>query len=394
MKKKILFVMNNLNCGGAEKALVSLLQVMDYSKYDVDVLLLKKEGLFLDKLPTEVNLLPSPKEMLYFDSPLKDALISSLLRFRWDIAFSRIALVYVFKTEKNRNVREQKMWKFLSLCLKKVDKKYDVAIGYLQKTPTYFCADKVQATKKFSYFLNDYDKLQMDVTIDAAYFKNFKNIVADSEECKNVLIKNFPQFEDKFTVQKNIVSPKMINKLANEKIDDFPEGFKLISVGRLSYQKGYDLAIHACKIIADKGLNFKWYILGNGEERDSLFSLINDLQLNDYFVFLGIRENHYPYVKQADVFVHTSRFEGFGIVIAEAKILNKPIVLTDFNVAKSHIKSEYNGLVCEMNPESIANSLERLILDKEMRDTFSLNLSKENFGTESEIEVFYKMIEN
>lgn len=393
-KKELLFIMNNLGCGGAEKALVSLLQTLDYSQYNVDLYLFKKEGLFLNQVPQEVTILEQPENYKYFDRSFIKTIIENLKSGNLKNIWYRILADFVFFSKNSKAVKEQKVWKYLKEVLLPLEKKYDVALGFLEKTPNYFCVDKVNAKMKIGYIMNDYEQLKMDPAIDVPYFSKFDFIISDSEESKKVLVKIFPQFETKFKVIKNIIASSIIKKLANETITDFSEGFKVLSVGRFVPQKGYDLAIKACKILADKGLHFKWYILGDGEDKELIIAMIKKNKLEDYFVFLGIRENHYPYLKNADIFVHTARFEGFGMVINEAKILNKPILLTNFNVAKSHIQSNYNGLICEMNPKAIADNLEKLIVDIKLREEFSTNLSKENFGTENEINAFYKIIEN
>ncbi|RTY92302.1 glycosyltransferase [Flavobacterium sp. GT3R68] len=393
-KKELLFIINNLNCGGAEKSVISLLQTIDYSKFNIDLYLFKHEGLFLKQIPAEVTLLPEPEQYHYFDMSIKKAVIENLKAGKLKLVWYRILAGLIYSTEKIPALREQKAWKYLKKVLPKLNKKYDVAIGFLEKMPNYFCVDNVIAKRKIGYVMNDYEKLMMDKTIDNYYFSKLNFIVSDSNESRAILIRNFPHFEDKFKVLKNIISPSIIDKLCQYHVSDFPEGFKLLSVGRLTHQKGYDLAIRACKILADKGYQFKWYILGKGEDQEELKALIDENQLNDFFVFLGIKENHYPYLQQADIFVHTARFEGFGIVISEAKILKKPIVLSDFNVARNHIKHNYNGLIADLDPESIAHNIEILMNNAELRTEFSENLAKEDFGTESEINNFYKIIDN
>ena len=240
--------------------------------------------------------------------------------------------------------------------------------------------------------MNDYDKLQMVKEVDNHYFKNLDFIVSDSEESKVVLIKNFPQFTNKFKVIKTIISPKLIHKLSEEPISKFSDYINLISIGRLTHQKGYDLAIEALKILKDQGYNFTWYIMGDGEDKIELENNINNLGLSNNVVFLGIKENHYPYLNQADIFLHTARFEGFGIVISEAKILGKPMVLTDFNVARSHIKHLETGLITEFTPKDIASKIEMLLVDKKLRDDLSNNISKIAKGTEDEIIKFYNLL--
>ncbi|MBC7523431.1 MAG: glycosyltransferase [Flavobacterium sp.] len=391
-KQEILFVVNNLNCGGAEKALISLLQTFDYSRYNVDLLLFKQEGLFLNQIPEQVTLLSEPDRYKYFDMPIKKAIVENLKKFNFNTIINRIGAAFVFKNETINAVVEQKMWKYLRNSMSKLPKKYDVAIGFLEKTPNYFVVDKVDAKIKIGFIMNDYNKLQMDKTIDARYFSKLDFIAQDSQESNTILVQNFPEFKDKFKIIKSIIASKTIRKLADEVVHDIPTGFNIVSVGRLSYQKGYDLALDALKIIHSKGILFHWIILGVGEEENNLKAKVIEYGLHDKIKFVGIKENHYPYLKKADIFLHTARFEGFGIVIQEAKILTKPIVLTDFNVAKSHIEHGKNGLIASMNPESIAENLEMLISDLNLRNQFSAELNKYDFGTENEIENFYNLL--
>ena len=376
MKKKILFVINNLNCGGAEKALISLLEIMDYSKFDVDLLLFKREGIFISKIPKQVNLLPEPENYKYFDMSIKTAVIELIKKGRIDIALARILSLYTFKTEKKKSV-------------------YDVAIGYLEKKPIYFCVDKVSAKKKIGWIHNDYEKLEMDKKIDDKYFNKLDYVFTVSEECLNVLKKIFPQYKEKFKIMHNIVSDKAIKKLSLEKVTDVQfnkEDINIVSVGRLNYQKGFEMAIEACSILKGKGYKIKWNIVGDGEERSNLERLINKFNVKDEFKLLGIRENPYPYVAKSDIYVQPSRFEGKAIAIDEAKILNKPIVLTNFSTAKDQIENKINGLICDMNSYSLASEIESLIIESELKNNIVKNLMEEKLGNEDEIMKLYDVI--
>jgi len=386
--------MNNLHCGGAEKALISMFEIMDYSLYEVDLYLFKHEGLFMSQIPAEVTLLPEPKEYRYFDMSFKTAVLENLKKARLDIIFNRIAVGIIYKTEKSEQKREQKAWPYLASSLPRVRKKYDVSIGFMEKTPNYFCVDKTNADKKIGYIHNDYDRLGMDAKIDFPYFKKLDKIITVSEECEVVLKARFPEMQEKFTVVANIISSALTRKMAAEKVERLDGEIKFVTVGRLVYQKGYDIAIETAAILKARGIaNFKWYILGLGELEESLKNLIAEKGVEEHFVFLGIRENPYPYVKQADIYVQSSRFEGFGIAITEAKILSRPIVLTNFNVAEFQVMHGQNGLISEMDAKSLADQLEILIRDESLRTKFSRNLSQADYGTESEIDKIYKLIE-
>ena len=385
--------MGNLRCGGAEKSLISLLQTIDYNLYNVDLQLFSVEGLFLKQINSKVVILPEIEEYHYFDMSLSTALFQAFKKGRWYIIFNRIIAGYIFKTEKNLSRCEQRVWKYISKCVKKSSKKYDAVFGFLEKSPVYYAVEKVDAVKKIGFIHNDYEKLEMDKNIDLNYFEKLDYIVTDSKECKEVLVHNFPSCNEKIKVIFNIVSPVLIRKLAIEPIrDNFPNGLKIVSIGRLENQKGYDFAIDALKIVKEKGVNFHWIILGEGVEKQKLVQQIAKNNLVENISFVGIKENHYPYVKMADVFMQTSRFEGKSIAIDEAKIVGKPILVTNFSTVNDQITHRETGYITEMNPDSIAEGVIELLQKENLRNQLSENLSKLTLGTESEIEKIYELL--
>jgi glycosyltransferase involved in cell wall biosynthesis len=391
MKKKILFIMNNLHCGGAEKALISLLENIDYSLFHVDLFLFKHEGIFLGKLPKQVNLIKEPMEYKYFDMPLKKAVIGCIKQGRIDIALFRVFAGYIFKNEQNRARCEQRAWKFISKSLQSINKQFDVAIGYLENNPVYFCVDKVNAHKKIGFIHNDYDRLGMDPDLDIKYFNKLDSIVTVSEGCVEILKKRFPLYNDKIELMFNIVSPNVIKKMSIEEIDLQRSGIKITSVGRLHYQKGFEMAVEACEMLVRNGYRVTWYVVGEGEERNKLEQLIRDKNLEKVFILVGLKENPYPYIRQCDIYVQTSLYEGRCLTITEAKILNKPIVSTNFKVIYDQIDNEINGIVVNQDSTSIYEGIKKLIDDEGLRNQLKRNLLKENLGTESEINKLYKL---
>ncbi|OBZ12321.1 glycosyltransferase [Bacillus sp. FJAT-26390] len=392
MKKKLLFVMNNLNCGGAEKSLISLLQTIDYSKHEVDLFLFKHEGMFLKKLPHEVNVLAAPALYPYFDMSIKDAVIDCFKHRRFRLAAARIGAGYVYRTEKNIAKSEQKAWRYLSQSLAGLNKEYDAAIGYLEKTPIYYVIEKVKARNKIGFIHNDYDKLGMDPKIDAVYFKKLNYIVTVSEECVSLLKERFPEFEHKIELMHNIVSPAAIIDMSIDEPYLQKNEFTIASVGRLNYQKGFDMAVDACERLVQDGYKFKWYIVGEGQEREKLEKLISAKKLENSLILTGLQENPYPYIKQCDLYVQTSIFEGRCLTITEAKILNKPIVSTNFSVIYDQLNHEENGLIVNQDAASIYEGIKRLIDDESLRNHFVHNLQKEALGTEDEIHKLYQWI--
>ena len=170
-------------------------------------------------------------------------------------------------------------------------------------------------------------------------------------------------------------------------------GLNLVTVGRLTIQKGYDIAIDAARILKEKNLIFKWYFIGEGPERIKLEKMIEEYYLQDNVILKGMQINPYKYINDADIYVQTSRFEGYCITLAEARMLDKPIVTTDFDVVHDQIKHEENGLIVEMNPESIVDAIIKLVEDRNLTTYIISNLKKEKKGNVEEIKKFYKIIE-
>ena len=388
MKKNVLFIMNKLVCGGAEKSLLSVLETLDYSNYHVDLFLFKHEGIFLRKLPREVNLLPEPSSYKYFDMPFKDSMQLLLKEGNFRAVMNRCILGYLAKTEKKGALIEQRFWRYLSSSIDRLEKEYDAAIGFQEKNPIYFCVDKVKAKKKLGWIHTDYNKLGVNSDRDKYYFEKLDHLVTVSDELVTILKSNFPELQKNIICVNNILSSNMIRKMSLEEVHFKEKGensILLVSVGRLAKEKGLDITLEAFEILVNRGHNLKWHIIGEGNMRPLLEKSIKEKGLEDRVIFFGIKENPYPYIRQADIYIQTSRYEGKSISIEEAKILNKPIVITNFATAKNHIINQKNGMIAEMNPLAVANAIESFIIDEELKQRVTRNLEKEDFGTEDEI---------
>ncbi|NOU97339.1 glycosyltransferase [Paenibacillus sp. LMG 31456] len=396
MKKNLLFIMPNLTSGGGEKSLITLLSKIDYNLYNVDLFLLYHSGLFLEFIPKEVRLIPISENFELFTLPLFQAFKKLLFKGNVSLAYNRLMFSLRYRNISNVSQREQYNWKYLAKSLTKIEKRYDVAIGFLEKTASYYCIDKVDAAKKIGWVHIDYDQLGMDPQFDHKYFEQMDSIVTVSEECALILKNRFPDLKNKVKVIYNIVSPTMIYQMANQdNIDVYnrkEDEFNILSIGRLHYQKAFEIAIEACKRLIDRGYKIKWNIIGDGEEREKLTHLIHANHLQNHFKLLGLKSNPYPYLMQADIYAQTSRFEGKSIAIDEAKILNKPIIVTNFNTAKDQIKDGTDGLIVDMNADAMAAGIEKLIKDTSLRNKLSLNLASLKLGTEEEINKFYNLL--
>ena len=362
--------------GGAEKSLISLLYELNPEKYDIDLFLFQHQGKWLSKLPAYVNLLPIPQKYKYFDSSFLETMVENFKKGNLRLMLDRIRFTINNTSQKPPAVKEQINWKFIKNHIEPLQQKYDAAFGFLEKTPNYFVIDKVVAKKKILAVMTDYRALEMDRNIDAPYFQKADAITVLSGESKATLEEVFPEFSNKILLLENMISEKEILSAAQEEINDFPQNeFTIVSVGRLDPVKLHEQGVEVMKELKHRNLKFKWLVIGEGPLKNKVEQRISEYQLQNEILLLGTRENPYPYIKKADVFLHLSKFEGYGIAIAEARILKKCIVLNDFTTASSHIKNGFDGVITSLNPAEIATEIEKLILDENLRKKYEQNVS-------------------
>ena len=389
MKKRILFVVNSMDCGGAEKSLLSLLSLFDYSKCDVDLQMFNCQGMFLPLLPDEITILP---ELPYsaFLKTQKGSLFFWSTRIKTSLGLrSKIKI-------QNQPLHDaQCFWHFSRTAFDALPTTYDAAIAWGQGNPTHFVAEKVTANKKIAIVNVNYEYAGHNKWFDYPYYEVFDHIISVSDALKEIMVQVYPEFSNKTTTIYDIRNQTLIQKMANE-FDPYTRSENtaiLVTVGRLVFQKGYDLAVEAGRILKNRGYQFEWYFVGDGPERQHLESLIKQNELETCIYVIGAKDNPYPYMKYADVYVQTSRFEGFCLTLCEARGLHTPPVSTNFDVVYDQIRDGENGLIVEMNATSIADGIELMLTDTSLRASIIENLKNERLGNEEEIEKLYNMLE-
>ncbi|WP_078553420.1 glycosyltransferase [Bacillus alkalicellulosilyticus] len=392
--KKILFVIDSLSMGGAEKSLVTLLNCIDQSKYQIDLLMFKRGGDLETLVPNFINILPEPEYFRYINKR-KISLNKSLfyLFYRYKTSFKlRINNMSTHKWHS-----EQVVYKNINKVIGlPMNKNYDAAIAYSQGFPTYFVAEHVNSRKKLAWINTDYANTLYNKEYDYQFYKKYNNIIAVSENTLKSVESVKKEYSEKMVTILDIINPKIIIEMAEESIQEpFDKSLvNIVTVGRLEYVKGYDKAIKVALILRKKNIDFKWYFIGEGTERDFLQREINQNQLNNNVFLLGKKMNPYPYMKECDIYVQTSNKEGFGLSICEAKILKKPIVCTNFPTATQIINQNIDGLIVEHDPISIFNGILKVIENREFKQNVIKELnSNDPYNTLGEIERFYQLIE-
>lgn len=392
MKKSILFVINSMGCGGAEKSLLSLLSLLDYEKYDVTLQMFRRGGMFETLLPPEVHI----REELDYSAFCRKSLAKQLLSFdlRRITARVRTSLFLRSNAKKGRPLHDaQAYWKYSGAAYAPLPEQYDAAIAWGQGTPTHFVAEKVKARKKFAWVNVNYEAAGHQAAFDDTYYKVYDNIVCVSEDLRSIFNKTFPQYSKKAITILDINNPKTIMDMAQQPITlPSKNGLTLVTVGRLVPQKGYDIAAKAAWLLKKRGIDFHWYVVGGGDsapiERD-----IAQYEIQDCFTLLGAKSNPYPYMKAADIYVQTSKFEGYCLTLAEARMLNIPCVTTNFDVVYAQMVNGENGLVVEMNAEAVADGITHLSADSDLYQHIRQYQEQEKKGNVEEIKKFYELME-
>lgn len=388
--KKILFVINSLGLGGAEKSLTSLLSTFDFSRYSVDLLMFRPEGMFMKLLPDDVNILDAPA-FLRSNGSLKSQITKpGYLSAR----LSASAAIRINSKSKKLHPA-QCYWKHTHKCFDALPARYDTAIAWGQGNPTHFVAEKVSAVKKIAVINVNYESAGHNKDFDYPFYEKYDNILTVSDDLNKLTRDVFPQFRERIGTLYDITNADLVKKMAKES-DPFSNEtgkLKLATVGRLMPQKGYDLAVEAARLLKEKGCDFKWFFVGDGSVRAEIEQKITDCGLEKQVTVTGAKDNPYVYMNYCDIYVQTSRFEGYCLTLSEARILNKPIVSTDFDVVHDQLTDGVNGLIVEMNGTSISEAIIRLSKDKDLQETLSGNLRKEKKGNVEEIEKLYAIIE-
>ena len=391
MKKKLLFIIPSLCSGGAERSLITLLTLLAQTeRFDIDLLLFRREGLFLPLVPPGVTVLDGGERYAAFDGAASGAVRYALAHAEPGFALNRLRYAKALQKGDRKAV-----WNALKKTLPKLTKEYDAAVGYLEGNALYYAAACVNAKTKIGYIHSDYSKLGLSADFDRPFVEKLDHFVAVSPECANVLTKVFPEAAEKITVIENITSPAVLKKQAAEAPEEYRavSDPKLLTVGRISPPKGYDLAVAAAEKLKRDGVAFRWFCIGTGELKEQIEREIAEKELGEHLILLGERTNPYPYVAFCDLYVQPSHYEGKSIALDEAKCFAKPIVATKFSTVFDQLSDGKTALLAEMTGESIAEKIEALLSNQTLAGTLTENLQNEKVGNEEELNKFLSLIE-
>ena len=375
MKKKILFVINTLGRAGAENALLELLKRIDKSQNTVSLYVLTGQGELFDRIPEGVKLLnknfcSASVHTAEGRKVLKKTVLKSLFKNLNIIRLFPYLVVNSFRMIKKKKIMPEKLlWRPISDGALRFSSEYDLAVAYIEGASAYYVADHVNARKKAAFIHVDYKKAGYTRGLDKNCYLKYKKIFGVSGEVADVFKSVYPELANKTDIFHNLLDVEGIREKAEEGsgfYDGF-EGTRLLTVGRLMAQKAFEVSIRACSILRKRGEKIRWYVLGEGDQRKKLEDYIEKLGLKQDFILFGAVDNPYPYMKQADIYVHCSRFEGKSIAIQEAQILGKPIIVSDCSGNREQVVPDEDGIICDFTPKAIAGAITELLRNKEKR---------------------------
>ena len=372
--KKLLFIINTLGCGGAERAMLNLFSRLDSNKYEISLFVITGQGELRRELPENVRLINKKyKEVSVLTKKGRRLLTLSVLKAGIGKALFLRRAPYIIKNflimrKKGKIMPDKLLWRLLSDGAPKIQEEYDLAVAYLEGGATYYVADYVKAKKKAAFVHIDYEKAGYTRELDLDCYEKFDRIFTVSDEVKEHFLRVYPEYENKTSVFNNILNQERIIKMA-EQGEGFNDGFKglrLLTVGRLTKQKRYDVAIEAMRLLKEKSVApIRWYVLGEGDLRQELEQQIKSAGLENDFILMGVKENPYPYYKGCDFYVHATEFEGKSIALQEAQVFGKPILATDCSGNREQIENGTDGILCELDPGQVCEKLLYMINNPE-----------------------------
>lgn len=389
MKKKILFMVGSMSIGGVEKSLLSLLEVIPNDKYDITLLLLERRGEFLKCIPEHIKV----KEAEWFKG-IKPIIMESpqniIKRYLKQGKILKIpTFIYSYHKAKNTNNR----YIYYKNILKSIPYNYefyDVAIAYSGPTEIIdaYITHKVNANKKIGWIHFDISKHKINKQLYEILYEKFNKIYVVSKEANKKLNEIIPSTIGKSEVLLNVISKDLIFELANKEVEFDKQfyGIKILTVGRLSKEKGQDLAINVLYRLKKDGYKVRWYCVGDGISKKEYENLIKEKKLEENFVLLGEKVNPYPYIKNADIYVQPSRHEGYCLTLAEAKCLCKPIVSTNFIGAYEQIENGFNGFIVESDEYKLYEKVKYIIDNKDIRNRIINNLKMDTLNNSNNID--------
>lgn len=395
-------VMHYLEIGGAETALIGLLNALDPNRVEADLFLHDHRGEMMQFVPSWVNVLPAIKQYTVLERPITEL----VRRGFWGIAVARLLAKVISRRAYAKSKSEvpnasefHYMASLTTPLLPRInpDVTYDLAISFL--SPHQVVLKKVNAKRKVAWIHTDYTRIWIDRAAEQKVWGGYDQIVSISPDVTKRFVEVFPSLATKIVEIENILSPKFVRQRAMQgdlqKDEVWCSGasnsVRLLSVGRFCEAKNYDNVSDICRRIVSRGIDVKWFIIGYGNE-SLIRQRIDEAGMQDRVIILGKRSNPYPYIKACDIYVQPSRYEGKSVTVREAQMLCKPVVVTDYPTAASQIGNGTDGVIVPMDNEGCAKGIAEFATNVDLQQNIVEYLHCHDYGNEQEVEKVYRWL--
>jgi glycosyltransferase involved in cell wall biosynthesis len=376
--------------GGAEKALIALLETIDYSKYEVDLFLYVHKGEYMINIPKEVNLLPEISTYAYLNKSILETLshnlISALVRL-----LSKLRYLWHPVQQDDYSIYDE-IDRWGARLLPKIQPKeeYDLCISFLANHRIE--KKKIRAKKYIAWIHTDYSTITFDKERSFSGWELFDHIISISESVTQGFAYVYPTLKDKLLLIENGISPSTIQSQADSSdvSQEIKGKIKILSVGRFCTQKNFVGAVEIMSELCKLRDDVTWYIIGYGSEEQVIRAKIKEYNLQDKFIILGKKDNPYPYMKACDLYVQPSLYEGKCIAVMEAQSLGKPVAITNYATAHGQIEDGIDGQIIPFNPQQAAQALHQLLSSPQTMQTYSKHCREKNYNYD--LTNLYKLI--
>lgn len=403
MKPRIFIAIHYMHLGGAETSLIGLLQAFDPKKVDIDLFVYSHEGEMMQLIPSYVNLLPENTAWSMFEKPMKEVLRRGYLRMflarmraKW-----RMKQYVKLHQPKDREAINYYLGEEVSKVLPNLYRcgTYDLAISFL--SPHHFVLDHVLAKKKICWIHTDYTHIDVNAPLELPVWSGYEHVISISEDVTKTFLQVFPTLKDKIIEIENILSPDYVRQRSlliepeeiQKEMPAYRNYLNLLTIGRFSEAKKLEEIPAICRGIVESGIEVRWYIIGYGSSDEYIRSEIEREGMQDRVFLLGKKVNPYPYIKACDWYVQPSRYEGKSVVVREAQMLCKPVIVTNYPTAPSQIQHGVDGVIVPMDiPGCVAKMVESL-RDESLKTSIVEYLETHDYGNMNEVDKIYRMLE-
>lgn len=394
--KQVLIIANDLEIGGAEKALLGLLETIDVSKVSIDLFLLKHSGQWLRYLPEKINLLPEIRQYTSMAVPVWTVIKKKCFGVLLGRTIGKIMAGKYIKTNGITGINSvgvQYSFKYTKPFFPMIsDKEYDVVIGF--STPFYIPIEKAKGKRKITWIHTDYSKIAGDREEETDNWNKYDELIAVSDSVRDSFISTYPDLDTPVSVIENIIPEQLIHYLSEQSYDEFSKDFiNLLSIGRYTYAKNFDNVPEICSNILKTGLKIRWYIIGYGAEEEKIKEKIRQFHMENNVILLGKIANPYPYIKKCDCYIQPSRFEGKSVSVQEAQMLGKPVIITDYPTSANQLENYYDGIIVPLENAECSKRIAEILSDSDLLSRLSNNCKKNNYSHRSEVDKIYKIFE-